>query len=441
MSATKWIGNERKRKKSGQALDDTNQQTKRHCRSKPQTTGYNLFCSYILNSDTCQELSNNSDKLKMAVTTWNSLTVEEQECWKKKAKDAQSANPIDLSNKERHTKIKKAKKQLISQLAYLESLGCTASVLLLEPGESPLLQQYGTNEGLHFLEENQNVALKFMEYMNSPQCVKYTMHDVRELFRRKYSEACGKPIQKVPYSKGGFVVSGLPDEIEFRNPSTYGQKQIQKIMNKADDIAFCLQNPAVKVPSQVTVAELAVHKQILVKLVTEETATASLSNQHQILEEDLEVCEFDLTASEFNILTTQLRDYFHEDAITALESNFEAGRGHQGYILPVYTTTSDAYWLFYHPGTADEIENLQPEDPISGYWLDKTEQELHYKLLVEPQEASIVALNLINDNLSELGSLRVRKHLDTEDELRLIAVSADFDYSVKECLRKHGFDK
>jgi hypothetical protein len=51
-------------------------------------------------------------------------------------------------------------------LAYLESLGCTASVLLLEAGDSPMLQQYGTNKGLHFLEENQTVALKFMEYMS-----------------------------------------------------------------------------------------------------------------------------------------------------------------------------------------------------------------------------------------------------------------------------------
>jgi hypothetical protein len=105
----------------------------------------------------------------------------------------------------------------------------------------------------------------------------------------------------------------------------------------------------------------------------------------------------------------------------------------------VYTDTSDTFWLFYHPGTADEIENLRAEDQVTGYWLDKTQRELHYKLLVESRKASIVALNLISEDQDELGLPRFRKHLDIKNDVATI-ISVDFDYSVKECLKKHGFE-
>ena len=122
-------------------------------------------------------------------------------------------------------------------------------------------------------------------------------------------EACGKPSQRVPYSKAGFIVSGLSNGIDFKTPSSYGQQQINKIMKKAEDITFHLPNanPAV-VPPQAPVAGRKRYKKILLKLVTEEKVAGCLSHGHQILEEDLEVCNFDLTGNEFNILTTQLQN-------------------------------------------------------------------------------------------------------------------------------------
>ncbi|XP_046841088.1 uncharacterized protein LOC124435185 [Xenia sp. Carnegie-2017] len=55
----KWIGNEkqsRKRKASSHQDEEL-----RLCPSKRRTTAYNLFCSHMLNSEECKQLSSNSE--------------------------------------------------------------------------------------------------------------------------------------------------------------------------------------------------------------------------------------------------------------------------------------------------------------------------------------------------------------------------------------------
>ena len=63
----------------------------------------------------------------MAVTSWNSLTVDQRECWNGKAKEAQDRNPSELTDKERGQKIRKAKKQLISQVQHVQCSPLTAT--------------------------------------------------------------------------------------------------------------------------------------------------------------------------------------------------------------------------------------------------------------------------------------------------------------------------
>ncbi|XP_046841833.1 uncharacterized protein LOC124435944 [Xenia sp. Carnegie-2017] len=110
----KWIGNEkqsRKRKASSHQDEEL-----RLCPSKRRTTAYNLFCSHVLNSEECKQLSSNSERLKLAVDHWNLLGTEERVIWAERAKAVQSNDIHDLTVKQRTNQVKKGKKQLLSQI-------------------------------------------------------------------------------------------------------------------------------------------------------------------------------------------------------------------------------------------------------------------------------------------------------------------------------------
>lgn len=252
-------------------------------------------------------------------------------------------------------------------------------------------------------------------------------------------EACGKP-SHVPYAKGGFEVTGLPEGVAFRKPSGYGLKQIRDIMKNAENVKFTLKEEEPEFDSlgqlPSTIKETS-YFQILQKIVDMEKITACLSKHELIAEKDLEV-DIDLMESEFNLLTTELSNHFETDAMTALVANYKISKAHRGYVLPVYTDTEEPYWLFYYPGTSAKIEGLHPEDKISGHWFDKTHQKLQYELLVEKRETFITALNLVCPQNKELGSLRLKRSI-TVEKSATINVSLDFDTSILACLKRQGF--
>lgn len=258
------------------------------------------------------------------------------------------------------------------------------------------------------------------------------------IFNNLTGEACGKPSLRVPYQKGGFKVTGLPDGLTVRKPSTYGPKQINMIMKGAENITFhLLENESPLVHTEVS-DKYANHEMVLSKVIGKEKIAACLTKHQLIVEDDLEVVSLDLLASDFIILTTELSHCFEKDAMTSLVSNYKSTLAHHGYILPVYTDSDEPYWLFYHPGKSVEIEGIQPEDKVWGYWLDKTPQKLQYKLLVQNKTTSIVALNLIFYHDKELGSLRLRKSIPVKNGTE-ITLPSDFDKSILECLTKQGF--
>ncbi|XP_070838326.1 general transcription factor II-I repeat domain-containing protein 1 isoform X2 [Chaetodon trifascialis] len=67
---------------------------------------------------------------------------------------------------------------------------------------------------------------------------------VKELFNKKYGEALGLdrsvvvPYKLIRGSPESVEVSGLPDEIPFRNPNTYDIVCLEKILQAADEITF-----------------------------------------------------------------------------------------------------------------------------------------------------------------------------------------------------------
>ncbi|KAM6907177.1 general transcription factor II-I repeat domain-containing protein 1-like [Xenentodon cancila] len=72
---------------------------------------------------------------------------------------------------------------------------------------------------------------------------------VKELFNKKYGEALGLdrsvmvPYKLIRGSPESVEVSGLPDDIHFRNPNTYDIVCLEKILQAADKITFNIKSP------------------------------------------------------------------------------------------------------------------------------------------------------------------------------------------------------
>ncbi|XP_051973495.1 general transcription factor II-I repeat domain-containing protein 1-like isoform X5 [Xyrauchen texanus] len=72
---------------------------------------------------------------------------------------------------------------------------------------------------------------------------------VKELFNKKYGDALGLdrsvlvPYKLIRANPGSFEVSGLPDDIPFRNPNTYDIVRLEKILQVHDEIIFNIKTP------------------------------------------------------------------------------------------------------------------------------------------------------------------------------------------------------
>ena len=103
----------------------------------------------------------------------------------------------------------------------------------------------------------------------------------------------------------------------------------------------------------------------------------------------------------------------------------------------MYPGSDETYWLFFYPGNAENIENVQVHDKVLGYWLDKTSNELCYKLLVGRRKIYIMGLNLVSNDPNKLGSLRLKVTLDAKDGAQ-ITIPREFDESIKECIKQQS---
>lgn len=236
----------------------------------------------------------------------------------------------------------------------------------------------------------------------------------------------------MPYIKKDFVVSGMPEGVPFKKPSCYGQKQMRKIMEHEQSITFQLtgdQNEHRPVNNAEALNALR-------KVVDEEKVAAVMDGKAVIEESDLEVISIEMDEDEFQLLITDYKAYFAKEALTSLQANYDHLRpNHEGYILPVYTESSEPYWLFYYPGKKSDIERNEPQTKILGYWLDRTKEKLKYQVLLE--KVSINHKNIIQgDDKTPFLALRKKVELRSES---LVAVPECFNESILLCLKKQGF--
>ena len=236
---------------------------------------------------------------------------------------------------------------------------------------------------------------------------------------------------RVPYIKGGFTVTGLPKDIQLKNPSSYGVDQIKAIMAHQGNIVFHLTPKDNSCNSQSEDACMA-----LCKVVDEDRVDEVVAGRAILEESDIEVIDIQLSEYEFQLLTSECKKHFTEEAWKSLHGNFESCHDHQGYVLPVYTESKDPYWLFYYPGKNSELKNLEPGTKISGHWLNLVEQ-FKYELLYSKNTMSIDAVSIISTS-SEEKDLFLRQAIALRNK-NVITVPESFHKHVLACLETQGF--
>ncbi|KAK3753096.1 hypothetical protein QZH41_014568, partial [Actinostola sp. cb2023] len=377
-----------------------------------------------------------SSKNKVAATSWNRFSKEEQAAYNKKAKGLNmDLDPEKLSIQEKHQIVEKHMKQIVKEVKFLEELGVEFSGIFLMP--SGEVCHLGSTAGQQFLDINSDVDLKFREHFACPKIIyKYTEKDVTKLFQKKYSELVGHPCGEVPWKRENFYAKGMPEGTSLKKPCFYGAKQIQGIMKQSETIQFVFkelanqagpsgsstpvetneagpsgtsmldetnQSPA---PSELDEANYnnitsTEAKMVLRKVVGEEAATRAIHGGDLLQESEVEVMNLSLVSHEIHLLLHLCEHLFTDDALTSVSSNLLHSTEVCGLILPTYTTADDTFWLFYAVGhTPSDIvalKNQKSRSRIWGHWFDLNPSSGNYTL--QEARAYLSAKNIIHSRV------------------------------------------
>ena len=263
-------------------------------------------------------------------------------------------------------------------------------------------------------------------------------------------EAIGKPGSRVPYLRGHFTVEGLPPGVVFKKPFCYGAQQCKAIMEAADAISFVIQNettgeesnsnnqPETSSSSTITVSTMTdstMLESTLKKVASDVNVGDILSGRKRLTEEDINVEDCSLTQNERLTLYTRCRDFFDEEAWTAVGHNTkDISNTAKDLIFPLYTEAEDEdFWLFYCPGQKlSDVDMARPSTKLKGYWLDRKETGDKYTLLTPLDEIKVKWIVK-----TDHGTLYYEKSLNVNgDDFELPSI---FTKCVKVTLQKYGF--
>lgn len=275
-----------------------------------------------------------------------------KELYVEKAKAVTSVKVTELDEKQKERLIARHRQKLVEEIMILEDLGCDISSLLVDNMGN--VCHVGSNGGNGFLSCNPDIGIKFREYFGASKR-KYRRNDVQDLFNKKYSQAIGKTC-RVPYLKGGFQVHGLPDGITFKKPYNYGNHQLQKIMESAEQIKFVLEkNPLLSQPRPTCIPndkpsfDQRKIKVVLSKIAGLVAAERVLqSSELTITEDEIEVMNLTLTEEETLLVHAYASCYFSPDAWLAVGQNMRHSDSIEDLIIPIYTTAEERFWLFFN---------------------------------------------------------------------------------------------
>ncbi|KXJ10026.1 hypothetical protein AC249_AIPGENE18669 [Exaiptasia diaphana] len=204
-----WIGNQRSRKRKAAretpAGDSTGESHGSKTTKLPSflkgASSYNRYSAEIFKTDECRKLPSLSEKHKLVSAKWAQLNEEERKGYKRTpgSKDIE----LDSLGPEEKEQMKKTYiKQLQEIISFLEDLGCTTSLIMLD-GDKGSLCGMGSNDGQKFLSCNPDVVLKFRQHFavkdesNTLSTKTEMFKSVQTLFNSKYNtEVANKSVNE-----------------------------------------------------------------------------------------------------------------------------------------------------------------------------------------------------------------------------------------------------
>lgn len=264
-------------------------------------------------------------------------------------------------------------------------------------------------------------------------------------------EAIGKPGSRVPYLRGRFTVEGLPPGVGFKKPFCYGARQCKAIMEAADSISFVIRNETAGEENHDNPLESSSSSLIGVTPMTEDTLVQStlkrvesdadlddiIPGRKPLTEEDINVEDCSLNQDERLTLYAKCRDFFDDDAWTAVGHNArDVSNTPKDLVFPVYTEAEDEdFWLFYCPGqTLSTIHNASGSTKLKGYRLDYTKTGNTYSVLEHVDEIKVVCIIK-----TEHGPLYYEQSLNGDANGESFELPAIFKICIRATLQKYGF--
>ena len=241
----------------------------------------------------------------------------------------------------------------------------------------------------------------------------------------------------------------------FKKPFCYGAQQCKVIMEGVDAISFVIGNEipveanndqppessssrssAIDEPTELN-EDSTLLITTLKKVASETNIEEIISGRKRLREEDIDVEDCVLTQEERLTLYAKCRDYFNQDAWTAVGRNSKDISGNaKDLIFPLYTEAQDEdFWLFYCPGQVlTLIQNSRDSTKLKGYWLDRIQAGNTYSLLNEVQEIKVKWI-IKTDH----GPLYYEKSLHVNDNGDKFELPDIFKTCIRATLQKYGF--
>ncbi|XP_033106553.1 uncharacterized protein LOC117108587 [Anneissia japonica] len=233
-----WIGNYRK-KQSGIKYPRT------AVLKKKLPTGYNLFISEYITKELAKGTSrkvafSNASKL------WKDkkATGEDLE-YVMKAKARTPTAVEDMSAAQKRITASRLVKEIEAKFEALEKLGLESFGMCVMPSTRATFK-FGTSKGETFIGSKQ-LEQHFTTFVygsdissDSDLALKKDLRtQVQNLFNEKFMLATGKPhVSYKDVDNGRYLVSGLPNGIQIKRPSSYSVASLRTILAEGKDITF-----------------------------------------------------------------------------------------------------------------------------------------------------------------------------------------------------------
>ncbi|XP_033110976.1 uncharacterized protein LOC117112036 isoform X3 [Anneissia japonica] len=188
----------------------------------------------------CQELAKGTPRqiaMCNASKEWKKIKHQgKDETYVNKAKEIILRSPETMTESQKNLAITRIVKDIEAKIEELGKLGGEGLAVIFVPASGKLLKT-GTTEAIKYLETS-DIDVKFSKFTSDdhPTCVKdkkKLKKEVQQLFNERFFSATGRPC--VPYQEirqGRWEISGLPDGVIFKKPSSYGIATLTAILEK-----------------------------------------------------------------------------------------------------------------------------------------------------------------------------------------------------------------